>query len=135
MTRPFLLDTNHLAPLLMANSALWSRVADGRRAGIRFGTCVPVLCELEAGIQQTADPEGNRRALTRILRQVRVRPIELPLARVFGEIHLELLQMGRALSQVDRMLAALARQRNLTLLTSDRDFEALPDIRTENWLR
>jgi len=32
------------------------------------------------------------------------------------------------------LLAALARQRSLTLLTSDRDFEAQPDIHTENWL-
>ena len=32
------------------------------------------------------------------------------------------------------MLAALCRQMNLTLLTTDRDFEALPDIRVENWV-
>jgi predicted nucleic acid-binding protein len=31
------------------------------------------------------------------------------------------------------MLAALCRQRDLTLLTTDRDFEALPDISVENW--
>ena len=32
------------------------------------------------------------------------------------------------------MIAALCRQQGLTLLTADRDFEALPDIRVENWL-
>jgi len=32
------------------------------------------------------------------------------------------------------MLAALALHDNRTLLTADRDFEALPEIRTENWL-
>ena len=31
------------------------------------------------------------------------------------------------------MLAALARVMNLTILTTDRDFEALPDILTEDW--
>ena len=31
------------------------------------------------------------------------------------------------------MLASLARVMNLTILTTDRDFEALPDIRTEDW--
>jgi predicted nucleic acid-binding protein len=30
-------------------------------------------------------------------------------------------------------LAAMVRYMEWTLLTSDRDFEALPDIRTENW--
>jgi hypothetical protein len=32
------------------------------------------------------------------------------------------------------MLAALARQMKVTLVSSDRDFEALPDIITVNWL-
>jgi len=32
------------------------------------------------------------------------------------------------------MPAALARHMDLTLLTADRDFEALPDLRVENWL-
>jgi predicted nucleic acid-binding protein len=33
------------------------------------------------------------------------------------------------------MLAALARQMDVTLATTDRDFDALPDVRTENWLQ
>jgi predicted nucleic acid-binding protein len=32
------------------------------------------------------------------------------------------------------MVAALCRRMNVTLLTTDRDFEALPDLRTENWV-
>ena len=32
------------------------------------------------------------------------------------------------------MLAALARQMNLTILTTDQDFAALPDLKIENWL-
>jgi tRNA(fMet)-specific endonuclease VapC len=38
------------------------------------------------------------------------------------------------LSQVDIMVAALALSMDLTLLTTDLDFEALPDLRVENWL-
>jgi hypothetical protein len=32
-------------------------------------------------------------------------------------------------------IAALARQMKLTILTADRDFEAIPDIRMEDWSR
>jgi predicted nucleic acid-binding protein len=32
------------------------------------------------------------------------------------------------------MLAALARQMDLTVVTADLDFTGLPDIRTENWI-
>jgi hypothetical protein len=38
------------------------------------------------------------------------------------------------LSQVDMILAALARQHKLTILTTDRDFEVLTDLRVENWV-
>ena len=41
-------------------------------------------------------------------------------------MHHDLQQWGRVLSQVDMMLAALARQMNLNLVTSDLDFAALP---------
>jgi predicted nucleic acid-binding protein len=41
---------------------------------------------------------------------------------------------GRALSQVDILRAAMARHRKATLLTTDKDFHALPDIQTEDWL-
>ena len=36
--------------------------------------------------------------------------------------------------QVDIMLAAFARQHKLTILTTDADFDALPDIRCQNWV-
>jgi predicted nucleic acid-binding protein len=32
------------------------------------------------------------------------------------------------------MLAALARQHRLVVLTTDGDFKALPDLRVENWV-
>jgi predicted nucleic acid-binding protein len=38
------------------------------------------------------------------------------------------------LSQVDILLVALARSIGSTLLSSDRDFEALSYLRVENWL-
>jgi tRNA(fMet)-specific endonuclease VapC len=54
-------------------------------------------------------------------------------ARIYGEIHQLLRRKGRILSQVDMMVAALAQQMKLTILTTDRDFEALPDIPTADW--
>ena len=51
----------------------------------------------------------------------------------YGEIALNLRRLGRVLSQVDMMLATLARVMDLTIFTTDRDFEALPDLRTEDW--
>lgn len=130
----FLLDTNHLSAALQRVSRLRDRIRQACRTGTRVGTCVPVLCELEAGLLQIHDYEAYQRSLAQLLKDVRVWPLESRVVRHYGQLYHELKTKGRILSQVDMMLAALARLMNLTLLTSDRDFEALPDIRVENWL-
>jgi tRNA(fMet)-specific endonuclease VapC len=129
----YLLDCNHLSAALRKVSPVRERIHQGRRAGHRFISCYPVLCELEVGIQQTPKPEENRRRLNQLLRQVRLWPLDVETARLYGAVYLDLRRQVRALSQVDMVQAALARQHKLTVLTTDRDFEALPDLRVENW--
>ena len=70
-----------------------------------------------------------RRDLNHLLRQLRLWSIDLRTARIYGDLYMDLRGRGRLLSQVDIMVAALARQMKLTILTTDRDFEALPDLR------
>jgi tRNA(fMet)-specific endonuclease VapC len=129
----YLLDSNHVSPALRKVSPVRTRILQARLAGHRFITCHPVLCELEVGVHQTARPDENRRQLALLLRHIRLWPFDAETARHYGAIYLELRQKGRVLSQVDMMLAALARQHNLILLTCDRDFEALPDLTVEDW--
>lgn len=132
MTSGYLFDTNHLGQAVVARSFVRKRIAELRAGGARLGTCMPVLCEIEAGIQQVSHPDLYRLNLDRLLRQVRVWPIDRITARMYGMVHHELKQRGRVLSQVDMILAALARQMKLILVTSDQDFTALPDVPTEN---
>jgi tRNA(fMet)-specific endonuclease VapC len=133
MTR-YLLDTNHLGEAVGRVSIVRDRIQQLNREGHIFGTCGPVLCELLVGVVLRKDVEQTRRRLDRLLQIVRLWPIDLPIAEGYSEAYHELQKVGRALSQVDILLAALARHTHATLLTTDRDFEALPDIPTENWL-
>jgi tRNA(fMet)-specific endonuclease VapC len=73
--------------------------------------------------------------LDHLLRQIRIWPLDPSTAHLYGIIYADLKRRGRVLSQVDIMLAALSRQMRATLVTTDKDFEALPDVKTENWLR
>jgi tRNA(fMet)-specific endonuclease VapC len=130
----YLLDCNHLSAALRKVSSVRERIHQARRAGHRFISCYPVLCELEVGIQQTPKPEENRRRLTQLLRHVRLWPLDGDTARLYGAVYIELRRQGRVLSQVDMLLAALGRQHKLHVLTTDRDFEALPDLRVGNWV-
>jgi tRNA(fMet)-specific endonuclease VapC len=133
MTR-HLLDTNHLGNAVRRVSVVRDRIQQLSRQGAIFGTCGPVLCELLAGILQRNDALAAQWRLAGLLQVVRIWPVDLEIAVRYGEVYQELKRAGRALSQVDMMLAAMSRQLNLTLLTTDGDFDALPDIRTENWL-
>ena len=95
---------------------------------------MPVICEWEAGIQRLKRNESFRRTLRILLRTVRIWPMDYETAQGYGAIFQELRQRGKVLSQVDMMAAAHARRMSLTVLTSDKDFEALADVRVENWL-
>jgi tRNA(fMet)-specific endonuclease VapC len=130
-----LLDTNHLGLAVDRNSIVGRRIFEARLAGARLGTCLPVLCEIEAGLQQVRHKAKYRQDLSHLLTQLRLWPIDLKTARLYGEIYTELRRAGRVLSQVDIMVAALARQMKLTILTADRDFAVLDDLRTEDWSR
>jgi tRNA(fMet)-specific endonuclease VapC len=130
----FLLDTNHVSEAIRPPSRVRERIDQARRTGLRVGTCVPVLCELEAALATSVRRASHRRTLDHLLTRVRIWPIDRPVARIYGEVYQDLRTRGRVLSQVDIMVAALARVMDLTLLTTDRDFEALPDVRVENWL-
>ena len=129
-----LLDTNHLSEALRPVSRVRDRIGQLHRSGIRVGTCVPVLCELEAALPYGNRGEAYRKALLRLLGRVRLWPLEREVARRYGEVFKDLRSRGRVLSQVDMILASLAELHDVTLVTTDRDFEALPSLRIENWL-
>jgi predicted nucleic acid-binding protein len=131
----YLLDTNHVGMAVDRASVVGQRVFEARLAGVHVGTCLPVLCEIEAGIRQVRHKVKYRRNLNHLLRQLRLWPIDLKTAQIYGDLYTDLRRRGRVLSQVDIMVATLARQMRLTILTTDRDFEALPDIQTADWSR
>ena len=110
------------------------QIFDAIRRGHRFGTCLPVLCELEAGIAQTSRPTATRRLLDSLLTEIRIWPFDRQDARRYGDLYLELARRGRVLSLVDVLVAVMARRLDATLRTTDRDFEAIPDVRFENWV-
>ena len=129
----YLLDTTHVSAALAPVSPVRERLYRANLIGERLVVCVPVLCELQAGIQGLSRPEPCLRQLRRLLGFVCIWPLEPALADHYGAIHHELRRSGRVMFQVDMILAAMVRQSGATLLTTDRDFEALPDLRTANW--
>jgi tRNA(fMet)-specific endonuclease VapC len=132
----FLVDTNHLGRAIDPDDALRHRIRTAVRVGHSFGTVVPVLFELHTGIRQMSEGDARRaaRQLLNLLKTVRVWPLEREDGDSAARIFLDLRSRGRVLSQVDILLAAVALRLRAMLLTTDRDFEALPEVPAENWL-
>src|SRR5947207_704356 len=90
----FLLDNNHLGAAIRKVSTVRDRIGQFRRAGHRFGTCLPALCELEAGVQGSSKPQPFYRRLTRLLEDVRIWPADLATAKIYGTLYHRLKRAG-----------------------------------------
>ena len=55
-------------------------------------------------------------------------------AEAAADLQVALRRRGRQLATVDALIASLALRYNLTLLTIDKDFDAIQDMQRENWL-
>ena len=55
-------------------------------------------------------------------------------AEFAAQLQISLRKRGWQLETVDALIATIALRYDLTLLTTDRDFEAIPDLQQANWL-
>ena len=69
--------------------------------------------------------------LAEFLNEVSVLGIDDSVARIFGQQRARQRQLGKPLSNMDLLIAATALHHNLTLLTSDRDFERVQNLAVE----
>jgi tRNA(fMet)-specific endonuclease VapC len=130
----YLLDTNHLSAYLDSHAVLRPRIDAALRSGDRFGICLPIHCEYRAGIRISRRHQQNLARLQAALGVFRLWPTDLDTAAEFAEVFHELRSIGRMLAQFDLLIAAVARQYDLILLTADRDFQPVSKLRIENWL-
>jgi predicted nucleic acid-binding protein len=130
----YLLDTNHLSGYLDRKPTVEDRIDRALRSGNRIGLCLPVLCEYRSGIRVSRRRRQNLARLQAALGVFRLWPVDAATTVVFAEIYQELRSAGQMLSQFDLLIASVARQQNLTLLTADGDFQAVRKLKIENWL-
>ena len=128
----YLLDTNHVSALFKRDSGIISRVERATEA--EFGIGLPSVGELWFMVYNSQRIAANAAELDRILADFRLWGYERAEAVEFGRIKAELRRTGRPIPDIDVQLAGIARINGLTLLTSDKHFEAVSDLKIENWL-
>jgi predicted nucleic acid-binding protein len=115
-------------------AGLAQRIGIAVRAGHRFGICLPVLREYRAGIRLSRRSRQNQARLQAALTIICFWPADEQSAAEYATQFRELGAAGRMLSQFDLLIAGVARQYKLTLLTADRDFNSVERLKIENWL-
>lgn len=130
----YLLDTNHASPLVTIGHPLRSIVLASLDKGDTFGLCVPVIVETKFGIGVLPRARANLEEWQRLRTRLPVYASDAIDAELAVDLQLVLRKSGWQLASFDALIAAIALRHDLTLLTSDRDFQAVEGLRIENWL-
>ncbi len=94
---------------------------------------VIVLGEYRFGIAQVRQRAAYEQRLASFLPSYRIVAITEETSQYYADLRLELKHIGKPIPSNDLWIAALCRQHGLPLLSRDRHFDVVPDIRRVTW--
>ena len=130
----FLLDANHLSPLVTVGHSLRTKLHTSVIAGNTFSIAASVLSEFLFGIGGLPRAEQNRREWQLLKDDFTIYSIDEGIASEAAELRLKMRKVGRQIALIDAFTAVIALRQNLVLLTTDKDFQVIPGLEQENWL-
>ncbi len=121
-----LLDTNTYSALARGIPAITQLVSNAHQLTLPL----PVIAELRYGFAKGSQAGRNERLLQKFLAQPQITVVSpsIKTTRHYAELQHYCQQKGRALSQNDIWIAALARETDDTLVTFDQDFAILAGL-------
>lgn len=134
MAASHLLDTNILSHLIKnPQGQATARLA--RLGDDAVCTSIIVACELRYGAAKCASTALTQR-VEALLERLPVLPLDGETDRHYGDIRATLEHQGQIIGGNDLLIAAHCRALDLTLVTDNlREFQRVPGLRLENWLR
>ena len=130
----YLLDTNHLSPIVTIGHELRTKILTKIENGHEFAMTSPVLFEFLFGIRSLPRAVHNLQIWEKIKADFTYYVVDSDDAERAVTLKMELRQKGWQLELVDAFTAIVALRYDLTLLTKDKDFLAIPGLKLENWL-
>jgi predicted nucleic acid-binding protein len=131
----YLLDTNHISPLVTLSHPLRGKVLQRIAAGDTFAITVPALTEFLFGISLLSRAKQNLAEWGRLKPAFIYYDLDRSDGEKAAESQVMLRRQGWQLETVDALIATIALRNNLVLLTTDKDFSAIPHLQLENWLQ
>lgn len=124
-----MLDTNAASAVIKGGApSLDQRVTTGT-------TCISVITEAELrfGLARRPERAALARSVGAFLSEIEVLPWTSECARVYAPMRATLEAKGKPLGALDMLIAAHALASGCTLVTRDRAFTHVPDLRVDDW--
>ena len=125
----YLVDTTWIIGYLRGNQEIVSRLLSLRDQGLAVG--IVLVAELYEGVFRSNNPPRNEELLKDFLSGVTVLGIREEICKLFGREMARLRRSSTVVGDIDLLIAATAIIDDLTLLTSDKDFDRVEHLSTE----
>ena len=125
----FLLDTNIIIALLEGDVNVAARLDQAPEVFIP----AVALGELFFGAAKSGRPSENTHRVEQFATGRAIVACDLAVAREYGRLKQRLREKGRPLPENDIWIAATAQHHKMVLVTRDRHFREVEDLKTEDW--
>ena len=129
----YLLDTNHISPLVTLEHPLRRQILRRLGHGDSFSIPTVALAEFIFGIISLPRVRQNRAEWEQLKHRFDYFHSDRYDAEQAAELRAALRKDGWQLAALDALIAVTALRYELVLLTTDKDFEAIPKLKIENW--
>ncbi len=127
----YCLDTNIVIDLFRGEEDTIAKI-DTIRDKVIFITTI-TLCELFKGAYQSSR-KRDLYVIKNFASSNEIITLCVDSCEIFGEVYLELKKKGKLIPEPDLMIASIAKQNNLTLITRDKNhFKNIPNLSLEIW--
>jgi tRNA(fMet)-specific endonuclease VapC len=120
--------------LCQRRSQQWVLEGDIKACFDMFAPTVPVLTEALFGLRLLPRAEQNVKEWDNLPKLIGCYISDETDAEQAADLQVALRRYGRQLETVDALIALVALRYQLIVLTTDRDFDAVPGLQRENWL-
>ena len=131
----YLLDTNHASPLVTLDHPLRRRLFAAINAGHTFALAAITIAELFYGFGMLPRAAQNKTEWARLRPSFRIYAIDEEDALKAADLQIHLRRRGWQMSTIDALLVVIAMRNDLTVLSADRDFDGVSELKRENWLQ
>jgi len=129
----YMLDTNMCIFLMKGNADVLSQFMQNKDSGVTLSSIT--VAELYYGVFNSTNIEKNNTNLANFFIGLKILDFDSGASMEYGQICANLRKKGTPISQMDMLIAAHAKSRNLTLVTNNtREFERVEDLQLEDWL-